>query len=65
VLQGSDYYGILLAAIVKKSGGRYLLTENDISLVKGNDVVVILYDPVTKSITLEETSLKPKEEKEN
>lgn len=61
MLQGSDYYGILLAAIVKKNGGKYHLSEKDISLVKESDAIVILYDPVTKSITLEETNFKAKE----
>lgn len=65
MLQDNNYYGILLAAIVKKNGGKYLLTESEISLVKEKDVISIFYDLKTKSITLEETILNENEEKEN
>ena len=65
MLQDNNYYGILLAAIVKKNGGKSLLTESEISLVKEKDVISIFYDLKTKSITLEETILNENEEKEN
>ena len=55
MLQGNNHYAILLAAIVKKHGGKYILSEEDISKVKEEDVIGIFYDPKTKSVILEET----------
>ena len=57
-LQDPEYLFSLLTMIVKKSGGKITLTEEDMKNVSKGDLIGMYYEPETGSLILKEVDAK-------
>lgn len=53
LLSNRDHLFTFLTAIIKRSGGKLVITEAEIEKVTKNDLVTVKYDPKAKSIIFE------------
>ena len=53
-LQGPEYLFSILTIIVKKSGGKITLTEEEMKSVSKGDLIGMYYEPKTGSLILKE-----------
>ena len=53
-LQDPDYLFSILTMLVKKNGGKIVITEEEMSSVSKGDLIGMYYEPKTKNLILKE-----------
>jgi hypothetical protein len=53
-LQDPDYLFSILTMLVKKNGGKIVITEEEMSSVTKGDLIGMYYEPKTKNLILKE-----------
>ena len=56
-LQDPDYLFSLLTILVKKSGGKIIITEEEMKNVSKGDLIVMYFEPRTNNIILKEVDV--------
>ena len=53
ILKNRDHLFTFLTALIKKNGGKLVVTEAEIAAVQRSDLVSVKYDPKNKSVIFE------------